>query len=107
MATPTLLAHTQIPATKGDIYAPTSGVVGVVHNIMVHNTNTTDEDVQIYITDGTTEYKFYYITLPANDTFVPDFRGEGLVINGTNGAKITAVTTTAAKVNITLHGSVL
>jgi hypothetical protein len=47
------LAFLQVPDSKGDLYAPPSGSKGLVHNIIVHNTNTTAESVVRNYHDGT------------------------------------------------------
>lgn len=96
------LAFAQLPDTKGDLYAP-SGVIGLAHNIILHNTNTTTEAVEINYHDGSNEYKLWAFDVEADDTVVLDFRGEGLVVP--DGAKLTGNTTTAAKVTFLATGS--
>ena len=92
-----------IPSTKGDLYTPTSCSNGLIHNILIHNSNTASENIIIYYHDGTNEYPIFNIDLAANDTFVPEWIGEGFVVM--DGAKITGVTDTASKVVIKIDGT--
>lgn len=95
------LAFIQLAATKGDIYAP-GAAIGLVHNLLLHNANTTTETVVININNGAVEYEIFKFDLIANDTKLIDFRGEGLVIKA--GAKLTGNTTTAAMVTCSVNG---
>lgn len=97
------LAFIQLADSKGDIYQPTSGKKGLVHQIILHNTNTAEESIILYLHDGVNEYKLWKIPLPVDETVVLDFVGEGLVVK--NGAKLTGYTTTAAKVTCYVSGT--
>ena len=99
------LAFIQLAATKGDIYDPAASTTGLIHNILLHNTNTTSEIVELNYHDGTNEYLLFKITLIPDETVQLDFRGEGLVIASTTGAKLTGNTTTAAKVTCKVDGT--
>lgn len=96
------LAFIRLPATKGDLYAP-SGVKGLVQNIILHNTNTSDETVVLNYHDGTNEYEVFNQVVAAGATLVWDFRGAGDVVE--DGAKYTGNTDTAAKVTMKVVGT--
>ena len=99
------LAFLQLAATKGDIYDPAASTTGLIHNITLHNTNTSSEDIELFYNDGTNEYQLFDFSMDAQETIVFDFRGEGFVIESTTGAKLTGNTTTAAKVTISVDGT--
>lgn len=93
----------QLASSQTDIYDPASGVTGCIHNITLHNTNTTAENVELWKHNGTTAYKFLKISIAADETFILDFRNDGLVVDGSH--KIQGAATTASKVNIDISGS--
>lgn len=97
------LAFGQLPSSKGDLYIPTTGRRGYVHNIILHNTNTTAEDVVLNYHDGTNEYEILSENIAADDTLFLDFRGEGEVVD--IGGKITGNTTTGSKVTYKFSGT--
>lgn len=97
------LAFGQLPSSKGDLYIPTTGRRGYVHNIILHNTNTTAEDVVLNYHDGTSEYEILSENIAADDTLFLDFRGEGEVVD--IGGKITGNTTTGSKVTYKFSGT--
>lgn len=97
------LAFVQLPDSKGDLYTPSSGTRGLVHNIVIHNTNTTTETVSLNYHDGTNEYEILNQNILAGDTLVWDFRGAGDIVE--EGAKYTGNTTTAAKVTFKVSGT--
>ena len=97
------LAFVQLPATKGDLYAPPSGYKGMVHNIVIHNTNTSTESVVLNYHDGTNEYEILSQDVAAGDTFIWDFRGAGDVV--ADGKKYTGNTTTGSKVTFKVSGT--
>lgn len=98
-----VLAFIQMPSSKGDIYDPSGSSNGLVHTIMIHNTNTSTETVVLNYTDGSNEYEIYKEDILANDTVVIPFANEGFVVM--NAGKITGNTTTASKVTIYISGS--
>lgn len=100
--TPAKLAFMQLASSKGDIY-DSGTAIGLVHLIKLHNTNTTDEIVTLYMHDGTNEYIEYKITLIPNETVQLQFGSEGWIIDASS--KITGFTTTAAKVTCSISGS--
>jgi ribosomal protein L2 len=101
--TPTRLSFGQLPDSKGDVCAPSGGAV--IHNIVLHNANTTAEIVKLLYSDGSNEYQIYDLSIDARDTVVIDFRGEGLVLP--DAAKITGNTTTASKVTYVFNGTII
>lgn len=95
------LAFGQLPNSLGDLCDPTGAAV--IHNIILHNANTTAETVELLYHDGTNGYQFLDVSLAAGDSLFLDMRGEGLVLPA--GAKITGNTTTASKVTYIICGS--
>jgi hypothetical protein len=100
--TPAKLAFIQLANAKGDIY-DSGANIGLVHNILIHNANTTTETVVINLHDGTNEYQIYKIDLTANTTVQPSYGGEGLVVDA--ASKLTGNTTTASKVTCAVFGT--
>ena len=96
------LAFIQLPSSKGDVYDPPAATIALVHNLILHNTNTTDETIILYLHDGTNEYQIWKCVLSSGETLIIDFKGEGLVVDA--ASKITGSTTTASKVTILLTG---
>lgn len=96
------LAFIQLAASKGDIYDPGTAI-GLVHNIVLFNANTSSETIVLNLHDGTNEYQLFEIVLTSKDTVILDFRGEGLVVDA--ASKITGSTTTATKVTCLVTGS--
>lgn len=97
------LAFLQLPATKGDLYAPTSGSKGLVHHIVLHNTNTVAEAVVLNYHNGTNEYEIFSQSIAAGATLIWDFKGAGDIVE--DGGKYTGNTTTASKVTIKVMGT--
>ena len=98
-----VLSFGQLPSSKGDLYVPSSGRKGYVHNITIHNTNTTSEDVALNYHDGSSEHEILSQAVPAGDTLYLQFPGEGEVVDP--GGKLTGNTTTAAKVTYKFSGT--
>jgi hypothetical protein len=103
--TPKNFVSVQVPSTKGDLLAPASGHIYQVHNILIHNTNTITENVIIYYHDGTNERQIFDEDILAGETFMPEWIGEGFILDGDNSAKFTGETDTASKVNFIPSGS--
>lgn len=93
----------QLPSSQTDIYDPASGVTGCIHNVTLHNTNTTAETIELWKHNGTTAFKIFKKVLPADDSFIIDYGNEGLVVDGAH--KIQGKTTTASKVTIDISGT--
>jgi hypothetical protein len=100
--TPKKLAFIQLANAKGDVYDPGTAI-GHVHNIILHNINTTDEVVVLNMHDGTNELELYKMTMVPNETIHLTYGGEGLIVDASS--KITGNTTTAAKVTCSISGS--
>jgi hypothetical protein len=96
------LAFIQLPSSKGDLY-DSGPAIGLVHNIIIHNTNSTAETYVIYLHDGTNEFILYNKELASDTTEVLSFIGEGLIVDA--ASKLTGLTTTAAKVTCLIMGS--
>lgn len=97
------LAHIQLADSKGDIYDPAASTIGLLHNIVLFNSNTTAETVVLNYHDGTNEYAILTKSVAANETIFISFPGEGLVVDASS--KLTGNTTTASKVTCTITGS--
>ena len=97
-----VLHFSQLADSKADIYSPSS-TDGLIHNICLHNINTTVENVVLYYHDGSNEYIFLNIDLAQDETVFLDYRGEGFYVE--DAGKITGSTTVAAKVTIKIDGS--
>ena len=95
----------QLPSSQTDIYDPASGVTGCVHNITLHNTNSTTETVELWKHNGTTAYQILKASLATNETLIIDYINDGLVVDGAH--KLQGKTTTASKVTIDISGSKL
>lgn len=98
-----VLAFGQLPSSKGDLYVPASGRKGYAHNLTLHNTNTTSEDVVLNYHDGASEHEILSETIPAGDSLYLQFPGEGEVVG--IGGKFTGNTTTASKVTFKFSGT--
>lgn len=95
------LAFLQLASTKGDIYAP-SGKNGLVHNITLHNTNTTNELVVLNY-NSTSELQIFQKDLAPGETYIVSWENEGFIVM--DGKKITGNTTTASKVTCKIDGT--
>ena len=93
----------QLPNSQTDVYDPAAGVTGCIHNITLHNVNTTSEVVELWKHNGTTAFQILKATLVANETLVVDFANDGLVVDGAH--KIQGKTTTASKVTCDISGT--
>ena len=97
------LAFGQLPNSKGDLYEPATGRKGYVHNITLHNTGASAEDVVLNFHDGTDENEILSESIAAYDTYLLDFPGEGETVD--EGAKITGNTDTASTVTYKFSGT--
>jgi hypothetical protein len=96
------LAFGYVASSKTTIYTAPSSTTSVIHNILLHNTNTSSETLELFLNDGT-ERRIYRLTVAANDTIQIDFIGEGIVLDTTD--LISGNTTTADKVTIVVVGT--
>lgn len=99
-----------IASSAGSIYANPASTTTVIKGLVLHNTNTTAETVQVYVVPDTAGAlgaagggnKILNISLPANDTLLVEFP-YALVLTDTNDS-LQAVTTTASKVTAMVLG---
>lgn len=96
-----IAAGTQVASSTGAIYTAGTGKKTEIGSIILHNTNSTSETVELY-NDGTADAnRFVKIALAANETF--EFAPKvPLVLEGSD--TLQAKTTTASKVNVILIG---
>ena len=103
---------TTIAATAGAVYTNPASTTAYVTLIVLHNTNTTAEDVELWnVPDSTGSVgtaadtnKFWADSLAANETVFVEVPKIGLVLEDTNDT-IQAMTDTASKVTIQIFGS--
>lgn len=98
-----VLAFIQLASSKGDIYDSGSSL-GIVHHIILHNTNTSAEVATLYLHDGTNEYalaKAFLEDAPRETTEL-SFPESGMIVN--SSSKITGNSNTAAKVTCLVIG---
>jgi hypothetical protein len=100
-----------IPSTVGSIYSNPASTESFISGFTLFNANTTAEVVRLYQvpdsggslgTAGETN-QFLEISLASKETFVFEAPGDGIVLSDTNDS-IQAVTSTALKVTIQIHG---
>jgi hypothetical protein len=96
---PLVSSGTQIASSTGVVYTAPAGKLAQVLDILVHNTNTTVENVVVYWNGAASANRLFNISLVANETY--EFKIP-IYLNG--GETIQAATTTASKVNIILYG---
>ena len=99
------LALNQLPATQTDICDPGAGETYLVHNITLHNINTSTEIVELWKHNGTTAYQILKVSLAINETLIISFGNDGLVLDGAH--KLQGKTTTASKVTYDISGSMV
>ena len=101
-----------LPSTVGSIYANPASTKTFIAGFTLFNSNTTAETVKLYCvpdsagslgTAGVTN-QFLEISLASLETFVFEAPSDGIVLSDTNDS-IQAVTTTASKVTIQVHGT--
>lgn len=100
-----------IPSTAGSLYSNPASTKTFISGITVHNTNTTAETVQFYCVPdsagsvGTAALtnRFWRVVLAADETAVYEAPSDGIVLSDVNDS-VQAVTTTASKVTVLLHG---
>jgi hypothetical protein len=106
------LANIQtLPSTAASIYSNPASVKSYVGGITLHNTNTTNEIVDIHnvpnsggaLGTASAVNRFIRITMAPNDTISYSFPGDGLVLVDPNDS-IQAKSTTAGVVTIQLSG---
>jgi hypothetical protein len=101
-----------VASSAGSIYANPASTKTFVSGLTLFNSNTTAETVKLYnVPDSTGSLgtaalanQFLEISLAALETFVLEFPSDGIVLTDTNDS-IQAVTTTASKVTVMIHGT--
>jgi len=102
--TPQTLAFVQLSNSKSDITSvPGASKKHLAHTILLHNTNSSAEDVELFYDDGTNEYQILNQQVEADETVNVDFGGEGVVIEA--DGKLTGNTTTTDKVTCWVNGT--
>jgi hypothetical protein len=99
-----------VGSTAASIYANAASTITLVVGISLHNTNTTAEVVQVYnVPDsggslGTAGNgnRFLKVTLQADESLFVEIP-YGIILTDTNDS-LQAVTTTASKVTVMVHG---
>jgi hypothetical protein len=99
-----------VGSSAGSIYANAAGVKTYVKGLVLHNTNTTAETVQVYdVPDSSGALgtpgvgnRILNVSLPANDTLIVEFPC-AVVLSDTNDS-LQAQTTTASKVTVLVLG---
>lgn len=100
-----------IPSTAGSIYANPASTKTFIFGFTLFNSNTTAETVKLYMVPdsggslGTAAAtnQFLEVSLASLETFVFEAPSDGIALADTNDA-IFAVTTTASKVTVQIHG---
>ena len=104
---------TTIADTLATLYTNPSATKTYIRLIVLHNTNSTAEVVQLHNVPDNAEVvgtaadinKFYYESMESNSTSIIEFRTPGLILETVNDT-IQAVTTTASKVTIQIMGGI-
>jgi len=99
-----------VASSAGSIYANPASTTSVVKGLVLHNTNSTAETVQVYVVPdsagslgtASTANRILNISLPANDTLLVEFP-YSVVLTDTNDS-LQAVTTTGSKVTVLVLG---
>ena len=99
----TQITFSQLAATKADLYAV--GLEREVKKIILHNTNSSAEQVVLLMHNGTNEYQIFDRSIAVDETYEWDLGKEGLY--SPSASKITGSTTTGSKVTIIIDGDVL
>ena len=101
--TPKKLAFVQLSDTPATTVYDSGAAIGEVHNIILHNANTTTEVVILNLYDGTNTYQLFKVSLVTLETMIIEFINEGLIVDASS--LINGSTTTAAKVTCSINGT--
>lgn len=102
---------TTLATSAGAVYTNAASMITYIRLIIIHNTYTAAEAVSLYCvpdnagavgTAGNMN-KFFYESIPANDTRILEFPAPGIVLKDTNDT-IQGSTTTASRVTIQIYG---
>lgn len=99
-----------VGSSAGSIYANPSSTKTFIKGFTLHNTNTTSETVKLYVVPdsssslgtATSAHLILNVALVANDTLLVELP-YAIVLTDANDS-IQAVTTTASKVTVIVHG---
>ena len=91
----------QLANTPTDIYDP-DGVIGLVKTIILHNMNSSTEDVEIFFNGTADTQRMLYVSLEANETFEWSL-GHVIVVQADEVLK--GQSDTASKVNYFIFGA--
>lgn len=94
-----VLADGQVANTLTAIYTVPGSTWAYVRTMVFHNTNAATQTVELYVNAGGTDRKLYRFQLAQNESAVVDDR-----ITLEAGDIVKGQTTTAAAVNVTVHG---
>lgn len=101
--TPKQLADGQLPASIGDLYTVPGATTTYITQIILVNTNTSVEAVNLYLTpSGGTARRLIPVGMNLQPGYALYFDNR-LVLD--TGDKIRGDTTTASKVDYTIHGA--
>lgn len=103
----------QVSDSVGAVYTNPSGVTSYIRTIILHNTNTSTEEVKLYtvpdnsgsVGTASSANKWYNESLGAGETRVIEFAAPGIILLDENDT-IQAVTNTASKVTIQIYGAI-
>jgi hypothetical protein len=94
------LAFLQLADSKADIYDPGTNY-GQIKSILLYNSSLETETVELFLHDGTNEYRIYAVELERLETLLLEYP-KGLPINASS--KLTGNTTTADTVTCLISG---
>ena len=98
------LASGQLASSAAAIYSPASPLKGMVKTLILHNTNTTDELVEIYFGGTAALNKVLCVTLNPNETL--EWGVSHMIhVDGSAAVTLQGKSTVAAKVNYFLFGA--
>jgi hypothetical protein len=87
--------------SSGTLYTP--AVKGLIHNIILHNTGTSDQTVTLALNNGVVFRNLYKVVLAAYETVQLAYVNEGIVVNPSGS--FAGHTTTTGTVTIGIFGS--
>lgn len=101
----------QLPNAAASVFTNTSGQVAYIKGVTLHNTNTTDEVVELYMVpdaagvagSAAAANRCYKAVIAPDDSILFEWPGLGICLANA-GDSLQGKSTTANKVNIILHG---
>lgn len=99
---PQVLGDGQLPSTLGDLYTVGTGKSAIIKSIVMVNTNTITETVNLYVLKSGSTAR---LITPKNFQFGAEYKATiDDIITLATGDKIQGVTTTASKVDYEIFG---